>query len=114
MRGLVEGLTTRCPLGRLLPMLYQDDDFALRFTSALDEVLAPALWALDDLDAYVDPGLAPPDFLEWLAAWLGIDLDQTWPEERRRTMLAGARGEDLLPIDVHNVGCRVSSLLHRG
>lgn len=90
MRGLVEGLSTRCPLGRLLPMLYQDDDFALRFTSALDEVLAPALWALDDLDAYVDPGLAPPDFLEWLAGWLGIELDQTWPEERRRTMLAGA------------------------
>jgi phage tail-like protein len=71
-------------------MLYQDDDFALRFTSALDEVLAPALWALDGLDAYIDPWLAPPDFLEWLARWLGIELDETWPEDRRRAMVAGA------------------------
>jgi phage tail-like protein len=89
-RGLVEGLGTRCPLGALLPMLYQDDEFALRFTAALDEVLAPALWALDDLDAYVDPWLAPPDFLQWLARWLGIELDQSWPEQRRRAMVAGA------------------------
>src|SRR3954468_10105499 len=90
MRGLIENLSTRCPLGGMLPMLYQDDDFALRFTAALDEVLAPALWALDDLDAYVDPWLAPPDFLEWVAGWVGVELDQTWSEERRRAMVAGA------------------------
>ena len=90
MRGTVEGLTTRCPLGRMLPMLYQDDDFAQRLTAALDEVLAPALWALDDLDAYIDPWLAPLDFLDWLATWMGIELDQTWPEESQRAIVAGA------------------------
>ncbi|MGH8993062.1 MAG: phage tail protein [Acidimicrobiia bacterium] len=90
MRGTVDGLTTRLPLGRLLPMLYQDDHLALRFTAALDEVLAPAVWALDDLDAYFDPNLAPPDFLEWVARWLGIEFDQTWPDDRRRAITAGA------------------------
>ena len=90
MRGMVEGIATRSPLGRLLPTMYQDDDFALRFTSALDEVIAAALWALDDLDAYIDPSLAPPDFLAWLAGWVGVELDRTWPEERSRAMVAGA------------------------
>ena len=88
MRGMVEGLASRCPLGRLLPALYQDDDFVLRFTAALDEVVASALWALDDLDAYLDPWLAPPDFVEWLAGWFGVELESTWPEERCRAMVA--------------------------
>lgn len=90
MRGMVEGLSTRCPLGRQLPMLYQDDDLALRFTAALDEVLAPAIWALDDLDAYLDPWLAPTDFLAWMGRWLGVEFDETWPEARWRAMVANA------------------------
>jgi phage tail-like protein len=85
---MVEGLASRSPLGRLLPALYQDDDFVLRFTAALDEVVASALWTLDDLDAYLDPWLTPPDFLDWLAGWFGVDLDRTWPEQRSRAMVA--------------------------
>ena len=67
-RGLVAGLDAAHPLGWLLPAMYQEDEFAQRFTGALDTVLAPLVTALDNLDAYVDPALAPPDFLEWLAS----------------------------------------------
>ena len=37
----------------------------------LDPVLAPVLSTIDNLDAYVDPWLTPPDFLDWLAGWFG-------------------------------------------
>ena len=73
------------PFGDSLPaLMQQEDEFALRFTSALDEVLAPVMLALDNLDAYLDPMLAPADFLRWLATWVDIELDEAWSLERRR------------------------------
>lgn len=92
MRGMVEGLQTRHPIGFLLPALYQDDAFAQQFTSALDTVMAPILTTLDCVEAYVDPNLAPPDFVEWLAEWVGIELDENWPLERQRDLVANAVG----------------------
>jgi phage tail-like protein len=91
MRGAVEGLATPYPLSTLVPGVLQEDPFLVRMTSGLDAVLAPAISALDCIDAYVDPLIAPPDFLEWLATWVGAALDDHWPEERRRrTVLAAA------------------------
>jgi phage tail-like protein len=78
------------PLGERLPALYQDDSLALRFTAALDEVLAPVFNSLDNLDSYLDPELSPEDFLDWLAGWLGLVLDEDWPAERRRAFVARA------------------------
>lgn len=87
MRALVPGLPTPYPLGLALPALYQEDELAQRFLSALDEVLAPILSTLDNLESYFDPGLTPPDFLSWLAGWLAIVLDENWPIEKRRVLL---------------------------
>jgi phage tail-like protein len=90
MRGHVAGLRSPHPLGPALPALYQDDDFALRMLSALDEVIAPVYATLDSFDAYLDPHLAPEDFLSWLATWVGIGLDESWDEARRREAVARA------------------------
>ena len=90
MRGMVEGLVSPHPLGAALPALYQEDTFAQGLTSALDEVLAPIFATLDGLPAYLDPALAPADFLEWLSGWVGVTLDETWPLERRRQLVADA------------------------
>ncbi|NHC13801.1 phage tail protein [Motilibacter deserti] len=59
-----------------LPGLYQDDDFAQRFVSGLDPVLAPVFVVLDCLEAYFDPDLAPTDFLAWIAEWVGVDPER--------------------------------------
>jgi phage tail-like protein len=91
-RGLVEDLDTPHPLWLMLPGLFQEDGFAGRLCGALDQVLAPVLSTLDCLDAYLDPDLTPVDFLDWLAGWVGIMLDQNWPESRRRA-LVGRAGE---------------------
>ena len=90
MRGLIEDLDTPHPLGASLPALFQEDGFAQRFTSALDAVLAPVFCTLDNLEAYFDPRLAPRDFVVWLAAWVGLALDENWPVERQRALIAEA------------------------
>ena len=90
MRGMIAGLANPHPLGASLPALYQEDAFAQRLTGALDEVLAPIFSSLDTLHAYLDPALAPDDFLDWLAGWVGVTLDETWPIERRRQLVADA------------------------
>ena len=90
MRGLVPSLATPHPLGATLPGLYLDDDFAQRFLSGLDDVVAPIFSTVDNFDSYLDPALAPDDFLEWLAGWVGIALDDSWDEGRRRAIVARA------------------------
>jgi phage tail-like protein len=87
-RRLLPGLESPQPIGALLPALYQEDDFAQRLTTALDEVLAPVLVTLDCLDAYFDPLLAPDDFLDWLAGWVGVVLDEAWPLQRQRELVS--------------------------
>jgi len=91
-RAHVPGLPTPHPLGERLPAMYLDDSFVQRMTLALDEVIAPVFSSLDNLDSYIDPGLAPEDFLLWLGGWVGLALDESWPVERRRAVLAGAAG----------------------
>lgn len=89
-RGTVPGLASAHPLGELLPGVYLEDSLAQRFTEGLDPVLAPVFLTLDCLDAYLDPWLTPPDFLPWLASWVGVELDETWPAATQRAMVAAA------------------------
>jgi len=88
MRAAVPGLPTAVPLSAMLPGIFQEDPFTVRFVSGFDDVLAPILSTLDCLPAYFDPSLAPEDFLGWLAGWVGLSLDENWPLERRRDLVA--------------------------
>jgi len=90
MRGVVPGLVSPAPVAQRMPAVYQEDDFLQRFVRAFDDALAPIFLSLDGLASYVDPALAPPDFLDWLAEWVGIEVDDTWSVERRREIVAGA------------------------
>jgi phage tail-like protein len=92
MRGTTTDLETPYPLGSLLPAVLQEDDLLMRFTAAVDFLLAPAVSTLDCLPAYVDPALTPADFLRWLAGWVGAELDETWPIELQRSAVAHAVG----------------------
>lgn len=90
MRGTVPGLSTPYPLADLLPVALREDGLATRLTAGLDTVLAPVIATLDCLPAYVDPGVAPADFLAWLGTWVGVALDDGWPLERRRAAVREA------------------------
>jgi len=58
-----------------------------RFCSAFDEVLAPVFATLDGLPAYLDPALASEDFLDWLADWVGLVLNESWSAQRGRGLV---------------------------
>ncbi|HWU08029.1 MAG TPA: phage tail protein [Streptomyces sp.] len=83
-RAAVPGLPSPHPIGAQLPALYADADFTQRFTAGLDTVLAPVFATLDNLPAYLDPRVAPADFLAWLSSWVGGVDDPGWPVELRR------------------------------
>lgn len=91
-RGLVDGLPTPRPLIEQVPASLQEDEFCGRLLAAFDEVLAPVFNTLDCFDAYLDPALAPEDFIDWLAGWVGLDVDETWTVERRRRLILEAVG----------------------
>lgn len=89
-RGAVPGLASPVPLLERLPAVLQEDGFLQRLMPAFDEGFAPVILTLDSLAAYVDPWLAPPDFLDWLAGWVGVELDDAWSVGQRRAVVAAA------------------------
>jgi phage tail-like protein len=87
---MINGLPSAVPLAPQLPAVLQEDAFLERFLMAFDDALAPVFTTLDGLSSYIDPHLAPEDFLNWLADWVGVRLDETWPAEQRRAVVANA------------------------
>jgi phage tail-like protein len=79
--------SSRAYLRGSLPAVYQDGDFGMRFVGALEEMLDPIVAVLDALPAHFDPDLAPRDTLNLMAAWLGIELDESQALPRQRELV---------------------------
>lgn len=73
-----------------LPPIYQADPFLGRFLVAFEGVLAPIEQIVDNLDIYLIPQSTPAFFLDQLAGWLGLTLDEKWPLAKRRAVVAEA------------------------
>ncbi len=74
----------------LPPVYYEHDQQNLlgRFLLAFEGVLVPIEQTIDHFDLYLDPVMTPAYFLDRLASWLGLTLDEKWPLEKRRTLVA--------------------------
>ena len=70
-----------------LPAMYQDGDFGMRFVGALEAVLDPIVAVIDALPAHFNPDHAPRDVLNLLAAWLGVEVDESQPIKERRRLV---------------------------
>lgn len=90
MRSHVDGLVSPHPIGETLPAMLVEDPFAQRLCAGIDDVLGVLVSTLDNVGAYLDPRLAPEDFLAWLGEWVGLTLDPSWAIERRREVVAQA------------------------
>jgi phage tail-like protein len=77
----------RAYLRNTLPAVYQDGDFGMRFIGALEELLDPIVAVLDALPAHFNPDHAPRDVLSLMAAWLGVDLDESQELRNQREMV---------------------------
>lgn len=78
------------PLIDHLPSIFADNPFAVRFTAGFDDVLAPLINVIDCVHGYVDPLLAPEEFVRWLSSWFGVLLDESWPMTAQRAVVAEA------------------------
>jgi phage tail-like protein len=91
MRTTIPGLPVSRPIADLLPGVFiEHDPLLISFTAGFDDTLAPIPGTLDSLAAYIDPWLAPADFVSWLATWVGLELDEAWPIDRKRDAVASA------------------------
>ncbi|MCI0791093.1 MAG: phage tail protein [Chloroflexi bacterium] len=75
---------------RYLPAIYADSDFMGRFLMIFESVLGPIQNVVDNIPYYLDPKLAPQEALPWLASWVDVVLDDSWPVERRRALVSSA------------------------
>jgi len=101
----IESVTLEMPrisMARYLPGVFSADpgtsDFTDRFLAIFDTSLRSIERELDAQAGLFDPRSTPatpgapdtPDFLSWLASWVGIVFDRNWPEDRRRRYLRAA------------------------
>jgi phage tail-like protein len=73
-----------------LPAFYEEDELMGRFLMLFESFWAPLTTQAGQMAYYFDPKYAPADMLPWLASWIGLNLDERWPEDRRRLMLSSA------------------------
>jgi phage tail-like protein len=76
MRGLIseaepDALGVASALRQAIPAVYQEDALFMQLCAAVDDLIAPLVTAVDCFDAYLNPYLAPADFLPWLADLVG-------------------------------------------
>ena len=75
---------------KFLPAIYSESDFLGRFLMVFERTLSPIEDILNNLTYYFDPSMAPRELLSWLATWVNLAVDDTWPLERRRQLISSA------------------------
>lgn len=82
-----------------LPAIYQNsgrEDFLGRFLGLFESVYEDFEEKIADSAKQLDPNAAEPEFLHWLAKWVGISNAHLWPEEKLRILLSGIVRKNLI------------------
>ena len=79
---------------RYLPAAYQEDkssrEFLERFLSMFETVFSDLESTIEKLPVLYDPGHTPPEFLDWLAQWLDVAVEEDWSVEVKRRLISEA------------------------
>ncbi len=73
-----------------LPAIYREDDLMGRFLMLFESLWKPIDQQIESMWLYFDPQMTTPDFIPWLAGWIGLALDEHWPESKQRQLLTRA------------------------
>jgi phage tail-like protein len=73
-----------------LPGIYSGNDFLARYLLIFETIFEPVSRTVGNIPDYFDPNIAPSDVLPWLGSWLGLLLDERWPDARRRELIRSA------------------------
>lgn len=81
-------------LTHYLPAVYQDNvtsaSFLDRYLANTEGFFTVLEGRIQQVQELFDPLTVPPEYLEWLASWLGISFDFTWNTATRRFFLENA------------------------
>lgn len=86
-------MSQRSSLLKYLPAIFsegEDASFLGRYLLIFEDILNTIETTIRQLPSYFAADAAPEEFLPWLASWVGLALDDGWPVERRRAVLANA------------------------
>ena len=75
---------------RFLPEVYNYDDFVNRFLMMFESFWKPINLQISQVENYFDPDFTPDSFLNWLASWVGMEIDDTFPKDRIRELIKSA------------------------
>ncbi|VVB84815.1 Phage tail protein (Tail_P2_I) [uncultured archaeon] len=79
---------------RYLPAIYQEDakseEFLERFLSLFETVFSDLENEISHVFRYFDPDTSPQDFLNWLASWMNMALEEDWPQDMKRQFIREA------------------------
>ena len=70
-----------------LPALYRDDELMGQFLLIFESIMKPIDNTIGNLNLYFDPLMIPESLLPWLASWLDLALDPSWPLHKRRELV---------------------------
>jgi phage tail-like protein len=73
-----------------LPSIYQEDQLMGRFLMLFESILDPLEKKIHNQADYLDPGLAPAQFLPWLGSWTDLPADPDLGEEAQRSLVSKA------------------------
>jgi phage tail-like protein len=83
----------RSRLLQYLPGLFsegEESSFLGRYLLIFETIFDSVDLSISQLPAFFAAETAPEEFLPWLASWVGLVIDEGWPIERRRAVLANA------------------------
>lgn len=83
----------RSRLLQFLPGIFsegEESSFLARYLLIFETIFDSVDLTIGQLPSYFAADSAPEEFLPWLASWVGLVLDEGWPLERRRAVLANA------------------------
>jgi phage tail-like protein len=88
-----EWMALRSRLLNYLPGIFSEGEeasFLGRYLLIFETIFDSVDLTIGQLPSYFAADSSPEEFLPWLASWVGLVLDEGWPVERRRAVLANA------------------------
>ena len=73
-----------------LPSIYQNNDFLNKFLWVFQHLSYEITAVLDNLHLFLTPMEAPSDFVEWIATWFGLNIENLGDENSARLLLQNA------------------------